>query len=127
MHAKTPKSPSTPQGHSVPPCLVSFYVDDQLWEGHSVDFTETGIFVWCKHPPQLHTKLTLNLRFPDLHEVLEVQGIVVWTNRHGPNDKISPRGMGVHFVNPDPLVMRILASFSSKYPEHSHRYICYYR
>ena len=89
--------------------------------------TESGIFVWCKNPPKLHAKLTLSLRFPDLHEVLEVQGIVVWTNRHGPNDKIAPRGMGVQFLNPDPLVMRVLANLSSQYPEHGHRYLCYYR
>jgi len=127
MQAKTPKGPSTPRGNSVLPCLVSFLVDGQEWEGHSVDFTESGIFVWCKNPPRLHAKLTLSLRFPDLHEVLEVQGIVIWTNRHGPNDKISPRGMGVQFLNPDPLVMRVLASLSSQYPEHGHRYMCYYR
>jgi Tfp pilus assembly protein PilZ len=118
--------PTVPQADILRPCHVGYLLGDKSFEGYTFDFSETGMLVLCQDPPPLHTKLNLSLEFPNSHAVLEVQGEVVWTNRHGPNDRISPRGMGVRFINPDPLIMRVIGQLSTQYAEHGHRYMCYY-
>ncbi len=114
------------QTESLRPCHVGFVHEGKTYEGYTFDFSETGMLVLCQDPPPLHTKLSLSLEFPNSHAVLEVQCEVVWSNRHGPNDRISPRGMGVRFTNPDPLIMRVIGQLSTQYAEHGHRYMCYY-
>jgi Tfp pilus assembly protein PilZ len=124
--AKKPAGQGGTQGEPPRPCHVAFMLDGEKYEGYTFDFNETGMLVLCKNPPRLHTKLSLSLEFPNSHAVLEVQGEVVWTNRHGPNDRISPRGMGVKFISPDPLIMRVIGQLATQYTEQGNRYLCYY-
>lgn len=126
MDVKKPIGPAGPQTESLRPCQVGYIYEGKTFEGYTFDFSEAGMLVLCQDPPPLQTKLTFSLEFPNSHAVLEVQGEVVWSNRHGPNDRISPRGMGIHFLSPDPLIMRVIGQLSTQYAEHGHRYMCYY-
>jgi hypothetical protein len=38
------------------------------------------------------------IKIPKSEQSLEAKAEVVWSNRWGPDDEISPRGMGVRFV-----------------------------
>jgi Tfp pilus assembly protein PilZ len=126
MHGKRNSASGGSAGEAAQPCHVGFLVDGEKCEGHSYSFSENGMLVLCKTPAKLHTRLTLSLEFPNSHAILEVQGEVVWTNRHGPSDKISPRGMGIKFINADPLIMRVIGQFATQYGEAANRYACYY-
>lgn len=84
------------------------------------------MLVRCDKPVLLNKRLKLVLRFPGMEQSLEISGIVVWTNMHGPADGFTPRGMGVKFLNLDRKAERLLAQISSKYEAHGNIYKCYY-
>jgi hypothetical protein len=109
------------------PCQVTFFEEDhQAGEGTSVHFNERGMLIKCEQPALLNKRLKLVLRFPGIEHSLELQGIVVWTNLHGPADAFTPRGMGVKFLSLDRKVERLLAKLSTQYESHGSIYKCYY-
>lgn len=113
--------------NKVHPCQVAFFVDDQqAGEGTSVHFNERGMLIKSDKPALLNKRLKLMLRFPGIEHSLELQGIVVWTNVHGPADAFTPRGMGVKFLSLDRKVERLLAKLSTQYEAHGSIYKCYY-
>ena len=106
---------------------MTFFLNDQLaGNGTSVHFNERGMLVRCDKPVLLNKRLKLVLQFPGMEQSLEIPGIVVWTNMHGPSDGFTPRGMGIKFLNLDRKAERILAQISSKYEAHGDIYECYY-
>jgi hypothetical protein len=109
-----------------PPCQVTFIVGDHVFSGTSVHFSGTGMLVVCQQPAQLFTKLKLALKFPGHKNSLKVGGEVVWTNIHGPADSLSPRGMGVKFINLDQDVERLLEEQARNYESFGDIYACYY-
>ena len=109
------------------PCQVAFFLNEHLaGEGTSIHFNERGMLVRCEKPASLNKRLKLLLQFPGIGQSLEVQGVVVWTNAHGPADGFTPRGMGVKFLSLDRKVERLLAQISSQYESHGDVYSCYY-
>ncbi len=109
-----------------PPCLVTYYLEDEVRRGSSIYFSERGILVLCQEPAALNAKLRMVLQFPGLRNPIEVNGEVVWTNIYGPGDSLSPRGMGVKFLNIDRDIERLLGELSGQYLGLGLNYSCYY-
>ena len=59
-------------------------------------------------------------------DLFALQGEVVWSNIHGADDLISPRGMGVKFINQDRDLERMLVDLASQYDALGSMYSCYY-
>ncbi|MHC1741465.1 MAG: PilZ domain-containing protein [Syntrophobacteraceae bacterium] len=108
------------------PCQVIFYIGDQPEQGSSMHFNERGMLVQCDKPAALNQKLRLILRFPGFRNDIELQGEVVWTNIHGSNDPLCPRGMGVKFLNLERDTERLLTDLSGQYEALSSIFSCYY-
>jgi len=54
-------------------------------------------YINCSNPFRLNEHLDILIVAPDRE--LRVKAEVVWSNIYGHDDDISPRGMGVHFLN----------------------------
>ena len=108
------------------PCQVTFTSEGQTGRGTSMHFSERGVLVECQEPLPLNSKLKVVLQFPGFKNTIELQGEVVWTNIYGPNDALSPRGMGVKFVAVERDTERLLAEMSGKYDATASMYSCYY-
>ncbi len=80
------------------PCQVVFTIDDQVRKGSSFHFHERGMLVMCEQPAPLSARLKVRLEFPTLKNPIELKAEVVWTNIHGPHDSLTPRGMGIKFL-----------------------------
>ncbi|MEN6438396.1 MAG: PilZ domain-containing protein [Syntrophobacter sp.] len=109
-----------------PPCEVTFHVGDQPFTGTSIHFSERGILVMSKTPAPLNAKLKLILQFPGFKNALELKGEVVWSNIYGAGDSLSPKGMGVKFMNVERDMERLLAELATQYECAGSVYSCYY-
>ncbi len=108
------------------PCQVVFSADSKSGQGSSIHFSERGMLVNCSDPVPVDKKIKLTLQFPGFKNLIELQGEVVWTNIHGPNDALSPRGMGVKFSNVERDTERLLAELASQYEAFGSAYNCFF-
>ncbi|MGV8075363.1 MAG: PilZ domain-containing protein [Syntrophobacteraceae bacterium] len=108
------------------PCEVKFNCDGETGRGSSTHFNERGILITCSSPLPLDRKVKLVLKFPGFKNAIEVQGEVVWTNIHGPNDPLAPRGMGVKFLNLERDIERLLVDLAGQYEAYGGIYHCFY-
>lgn len=124
-------SPAEKEGQSSKPkppaCRVEFTIGEQLYQGTATQFNESGIFVLCRQPAPINARISLTLDFPVLGVPFDIEGDVVWTNTYGPNDAISPRGMGVKFINVEAELARTLIELANQYYQaYGNDYLCYY-
>jgi hypothetical protein len=108
------------------PCQVTFLAGESIFKGTSTHFNERGMLVMCKQPPALNVKGKLTLGFPGLNGFVELTGEVVWTNIHGAGDSLSPKGMGIKFLNVEREMERLLSELASQYDTLGSIYSCYY-
>ena len=108
------------------PCEVTFEVGESTFDGTSMHFNEKGMLVICKNPAPLNAKGKLTLRFPGLKHEIELNGEVVWTNMYGSGDSLSPKGMGIKYINADREIERLLAELAEQYESLGSIYTCYY-
>lgn len=108
------------------PCEVTFVVGERTFKGTSMHFSERGMLVICKNPAPLNAKGKMTLSFPGFSNPVELVGEVVWTNIYGPGDSLSPKGMGIRFVNIDKEQERLLSELAAQYEAHGNIYACYY-
>lgn len=108
------------------PCRVTFMAGNQEVYGTSLHFSERGVLIRTKHVLPLNRKVKLSLKFMGLKMPVEVEGEVVWTNMYGPDDSLSPRGMGVKFINLDRDAERLLTQMAEQYNGLSSIYRCYF-
>jgi hypothetical protein len=66
-------------------------------DGVIVNINNNGAFIRCPKPLRLSETCRLTIKSPD-HAIEDVAAEVVWTNIHGPDDDLTPRGMGVRFT-----------------------------
>ena len=66
-------------------------------DGVITNINKNGAFIRCTRPLRLTETCKLTIQSPD-HPIQDVNAEVVWTNIHGPDDELSPRGMGVRFT-----------------------------
>jgi hypothetical protein len=126
MAGKETHPPGDKPPEKLAPCQVTFVVGDQVFSGTSFYFSDRGMLVICQQPAPLYAKLKLNLKFPGFKNPLKVSAEVVWTNIHGPADSLSPRGMGVKFLNLERDTESLLVDLARNYESHGDIYSCYY-
>lgn len=124
--AEDQTSPKEKGSEKLGPCQVTFACEGQTGRGTSMHFSERGVLIECPEPLPLNSKLKVVLQFPGFKNTVELQGEVVWTNIYGPHDTLSPRGMGVRFLNVERDTERLLADLSGKYDATASMYGCYY-
>ena len=78
---------------------VKVKTDKGTIDGVTSDVTPNGVFIHCQKPLGLNVVFEMAIDIPNSKHSIEAKAEVVWTNRWGPDDEISPRGMGVRFVN----------------------------
>lgn len=76
---------------------VSLELDGVFTEGVTKDISEGGAYVCCATPLGPKKEFCMVINAPD--KQLNVKVEVVWANTYGLNDEITPRGMGVRFMN----------------------------
>ena len=86
---------------------VSAQVGGGILHGETRDISTQGAFIHCRNPLNLNEVFDMVVDVPE--KSLNVKAEVVWSNIHGPDDKITPRGMGVRFVKISNEDRRIIA------------------
>jgi uncharacterized protein (TIGR02266 family) len=78
--------------------LVVIETDERSIDGVTWEVSPNGIFISCAEPLRLNEVCNLTLRVPSADRSLEAKAEVVWSNIYGQNDEITPRGMGLRFL-----------------------------
>ena len=86
---------------------VSLEFGGEVAEGTTKDISEGGAYVCCATPLGLKQEFSMVINAPE--KQLNVKAEVVWANTYGFNDEITPRGMGVRFMNISGEERRIIA------------------
>jgi len=76
-------------------------------DGVTLDLGTDGAFVSCAKPLRLNEVFDLVINTPD--QPIEAKAEVIWSNIYGPDDDISPRGMGVRFIEISGEHRRVIA------------------
>jgi len=108
------------------PCQVTFMAGEVVFKGTSMHFNDRGMLVICKSPAPLNAKGAVTLSFPGFAHPIELVGEVVWTNIHGVGDSLSPKGMGIRFINVERDLERVLSELAAQYESLGSIYACYY-
>ena len=77
---------------------VKIKTDEGVMEGVTLDITPDGYFISCRKLLKLNVVFDMAIKVPKSKAVLKANAEVVWSNIYGPDDEISPRGMGVRFI-----------------------------
>jgi uncharacterized protein (TIGR02266 family) len=77
---------------------VEVKTDKETMDGVTSDVTPNGVFIHCNKPLKLNVVFEMAINIPNSEHSITAKAEVVWSNRWGPDDEISPRGMGVRFV-----------------------------
>ena len=83
--------------------------DDGVMEGVTLNITPDGCFISCRKPLKLNVVFDLAIQVPKSKAVLKASAEVVWSNIYGPDDEISPRGMGVRFIQLPSEARKVIA------------------
>ena len=78
---------------------VKVKTDKGSMDGVTSDLTPNGLFIRCQRPLKLNVVFEMAISIPNSKHSITAKAEVVWSNRWGPDDEISPRGMGVRFVS----------------------------
>ena len=89
--------------------------DKRTMEGVTSNVTPNGVFIHCQQPLRLNEVFDMDISIPGSDQSLRARAEVVWSNRYGPNDDISPRGMGVRFLRISSEARRFIARAAIDY------------
>ena len=91
-------------------------------EGVTLNISSTGVFIGCRRPLRLNEVFDMVITAPD--QDIGVKAEVVWSNKYGPDDHITPRGMGVRFLDISEENQRFIAKavnlHNSEYQKNEH-------
>ncbi len=87
---------------------VSINTDEPM-EGVTTKLNPNGAFISCSRPLRLYDKFDIIIDIPSSDGPLEARVEVVYSNIYGPDDNITPRGMGVRFINISSKDRRVIA------------------
>ena len=76
---------------------VTMNTDEGTADGVITNINNNGAFIRCRRPLRLTETCKLTIESSDRH-FEDVLAEVVWTNIYGPDDDLTPRGMGVRFT-----------------------------
>ena len=94
---------------------VEFKTPQGSSEGVTLDLGTEGAFVSCAKPLKLNEVFDMVISAPN-HSI-KTRAEVVWSNIHGPDDEITPRGMGVRFLSISSEHRRLIANMILASPE----------
>ncbi|MDH3555752.1 MAG: PilZ domain-containing protein [Deltaproteobacteria bacterium] len=89
------------RGHHYPKVDAKYPVvvltADGAMRGETKHISTQQAFVRCKDPLRLYDVASMSIQFSK-EEAILAEGEVIWSNRYGPDDEITPRGMVVRFT-----------------------------
>jgi uncharacterized protein (TIGR02266 family) len=77
---------------------VAIKTEEGSMEGVTLNITPDGCFISCRRPLRLNVVFDLAIKIPKSKSSIQAKAEVVWSNIYGPDDEITPRGMGVRFI-----------------------------
>ena len=86
---------------------VTVKTAEDSMDGVSFDLGADGAFVSCARPLRLNEVFDMVINAPD--QAIEAKAEVIWSNIYGPDDDITPRGMGVRFIQISGEHRRVIA------------------
>ena len=89
--------------------------DERTMEGVTSNVTPNGVFIHCQQPLRLNEVFDMEISIPGSDQSLSARAEVVWSNRYGPNDDITPRGMGVRFLRISSEARKFIARAAMDY------------
>jgi len=84
-------------------------------EGLTSNVTPNGVFIHCQKPLKLNAVFDMDINIPNSNQTISAKAEVVWSNRWGPDDEITPRGMGVRFVKISSEARKFIARAALSY------------
>ena len=82
-------------------------------EGVTLNISSTGVFIGCRRPLRLNEVFDMVITTPE--QDIGARAEVVWSNKYGPDDHITPRGMGVRFLDISEEDQRFIAKTVNHY------------
>ena len=98
------------------PMLYSVENKNSYVIDYCTDLSEGGVLIQTETPIVTGIRLNIKFRLPNAIKLIDVIGEVVWSHKHIPGQdalKLIP-GMGVKFLNLDPLGKRYIETFVNK-------------
>ncbi len=92
---------------------VDFKVGNTIATGFLLNISETGMFLHTQNDLLPGTSVHLRFSLPDLNHILEVKGIVKWSNHMG-QAKSMFGGAGINFVTIKPDEQQLIREFVKK-------------
>ena len=89
--------------------------DQGTMDGVTSNVTPNGVFIHCQKPLKLNEIFELTIDILNSDQTLTARAEVTWSNRWGPDDDISPRGMGVRFVKISSEARKFIARAALNY------------
>ena len=86
---------------------VTVNTAEDSMDGVTLDLGPDGAFVSCAKPLRLNEVFDMVINAPD--QAIEAKAEVIWSNIYGPDDDITPRGMGVRFIQISGEHRRVIA------------------
>jgi hypothetical protein len=84
-------------------------------DGVTKNINTRGAYVCCARPLRLNEVFHMSINSPE--KSLNVKAEVVWSNIHGPDDEINPRGMGVRFLKISSQDRKLIAKEVNQYSD----------
>jgi hypothetical protein len=81
-------------------------------DGVTLNVSPDGAFISCRKPLKLNVVFELIIKIPKSKQSIQARSEVVWSNIYGPDDEISPRGMGVRFIKISSKARKFIAQAS---------------
>ena len=94
---------------------VTIKTDEGTMDGVTVNISPGGCFIGCPRPLKLNVVFELGIRVPNSKTSIVATAEVVWSNIYGPDDEISPRGMGVQFIKISSEARKFIAQVSMEH------------
>jgi hypothetical protein len=68
-------------------------------EGVTLILNPNGAYIGCANPLNLNQVCDITINVPDSDNPIKATAEVVFSNKYGPDDNVSPRGMVVRFLS----------------------------
>lgn len=94
---------------------VAIKTEEGSTEGVTRNITPDGCFISCPRPLKLNVVFDMVIKIPNTKSAIEAKGEVVWSNIYGPDDEITPRGMGIRFIKLASEARRFIAQAALEY------------
>jgi len=88
---------------------VSMITDERSTDGVTLNLSPNGAYIGCANPLRLNEVFDVTIDVPNSDSSIQATVEVVFSNIYGPDDAISPRGMGVRFLKISSQSRQIIA------------------